>query len=139
MLSFGAEDSLAARVQTICTAVSYTGEVKNPSRVLKLVAENPELAVVQDADRLDAIGAVGIGRAFTYGGAMTTRGMEGSVMNFHEKLLGLESMMKTAPGKKLARERTEILCKFQECWNGETAVQNVADEVLRKVIGGDRA
>ena len=136
LISFGAEERLAARVQTICAAVSYTGEMKDPPRVLKLIEEYPELAVVQDADRLDAIGAVGIGRVFTYGGARTTRDMEASVEHFHVKLLGLEKMMKTTPGKALARERTEILSQFQEWWDGETAVQSLADEVLRKVTKG---
>jgi len=136
LLSLGAEENLAAHVQTICAAVRYTGEMKDPTRVNQLMKTYPELAVVQDADRLDAIGAVGIGRVFTYGGA-NMRDMEGSVELFHEKLLKLESIMKTAPGMVLARERTAILNQFQEWWKSETAVQSVADDVLRKLAGGE--
>jgi uncharacterized protein len=119
LVSLGAPADLAERVQTICLAVSYSSEVKDPARVARLVEEHPELAVVQDADRLDAIGAVGIGRAFTFGGAKN-QSMEGTMAHFAEKLVNLEGMMKTDKGRSMARERTERLRRMQEWWADET-------------------
>ncbi|OHE95322.1 HD domain-containing protein [Colletotrichum orchidophilum] len=117
--SLGAEPELAARVQTICLGVSYSSEIKDPPRVRGLIAEYPELAVVQDADRLDAIGAVGIGRCFTFGGAKGARSMDDSIVHFEEKLIRLEGMMKTDAGREMARERTKRLLTFMEWWQDE--------------------
>lgn len=92
------------------------------------VYDSPELCAVQDADRLDAIGAIGIARAFNYGGS---KGREiynpeippkelnstddyksrisPTINHFYEKLLLLKDMMKTGEGKRLATERHEFL------------------------------
>ncbi|OLN85950.1 Uncharacterized protein YpgQ [Colletotrichum chlorophyti] len=117
--SLGADPQLAARVQTICLGVSYSSEIKDPARVRALIAEYPELAVVQDADRLDAIGAVGVGRCFTFGGAKGARSMDDSILHFDEKLVKLEGMMKTDAGREMARERTARILKFMEWWQDE--------------------
>ncbi|KAK4153905.1 hypothetical protein C8A00DRAFT_43221 [Chaetomidium leptoderma] len=107
---------LATKIQTICSGVSYSSEIKDPARVTALIAAYPELAVVQDADRLDAIGAVGIGRMFTYGGAKTERSMAGTMGHLDEKLVGLEGMMKTVVGREVARVRGERLRVFRGWW-----------------------
>lgn len=120
LISLGAEESLATKVQTICLAVSYSTEVKNPDKVKMVLADHPELAVVQDADRLDAIGAVGIGRAFTFGGAKDQT-MQRTMAHFEEKLVKLEGMMKTDIGRAMARERTERLKTMQKWWIDETS------------------
>ncbi|KAK5083706.1 hypothetical protein LTR05_006210 [Lithohypha guttulata] len=60
LMKLGLEESSAARVQALIDAVSYSSESKNPQRVRDLLVTIPELGIVQDADRLDAIGAVGI-------------------------------------------------------------------------------
>jgi uncharacterized protein len=119
LCSMDASDALAEKVQAICLGVSYSSEIKDPSRVVELIKEHPELAVVQDADRLDAIGAVGIGRTFTFGGAKN-QPMEKTMAHFDEKLVLLEGMMKTETGKQLAKERTDRLRLMQEWWVAET-------------------
>ena len=67
--------------------------------------------VVQDADRLDAIGAIGIARTFLYSGSHG-RSIQDSVDHFHEKLLLLKDEMNTDTGKKLAEERHDYLLSF---------------------------
>ncbi|KJZ71079.1 hypothetical protein HIM_09551 [Hirsutella minnesotensis 3608] len=116
--SMGARPEVADAVQSICLGVSYSGEVRDPSAAAARLAAHPELAVVQDADRLDAIGAVGIGRTFAFGGAKG-RHMGQTMEHFDDKLLRLEGMMKTPEGRRLARQRTERLRKMQEWWREE--------------------
>ncbi|KAK0614168.1 hypothetical protein B0T14DRAFT_438711 [Immersiella caudata] len=120
LLAHGASPALAEEVQTICLSVSYSTEVKDPSHTLSVIAQHPELAVVQDADRLDAIGAIGLGRMFTFGGAKTGRGMDESMEHLDEKLLRLEGMAKTEVGRELMKERTERLRVFKRWWGEET-------------------
>ncbi|NCA84521.1 MAG: HD domain-containing protein [Clostridia bacterium] len=101
-----------------------------------------ELAVVQDADRLDAMGAIGIARAFNYGGfknrplynpaiapqqQMTKEEYKNSeaptINHFYEKLLLLKDKMNTAAGRAMASERHDFMVRFLEQfykeWEGE--------------------
>ncbi|KAL7912581.1 hypothetical protein GGI35DRAFT_256208 [Trichoderma velutinum] len=119
LTSLGASEELAEKIQIIGLGVSYSSEIKDLARVRDLIKQHPELAVVQDADRLDAIGAVGIGRVFAFGGAKG-RDLGNSIDHFEEKLLKLETMMKTDVGREMARERTERLRLMQEWWQQET-------------------
>ncbi len=101
-----------------------------------------ELQIIQDADRLDAIGAIGIARCFNYGGyknrkiydpaippnlSMTKeeykKAAAPSVNHFYEKLLLLKDKMNTKTGRILAAERhefmKEFLLQFYKEWNSE--------------------
>lgn len=129
LLGFGAPEDLAIKVQRIVLGVSYSSEIKDPMQVKALILRYPELAVVQDADRLDAIGAVGIGRTFTFGGAKGARQMGETIQHFEDKLEKLEGMMKTVPGKRLAKERNERLQTFKGWWEEE---QREAEGLLRR-------
>ncbi|KAL1602526.1 hypothetical protein SLS60_005942 [Paraconiothyrium brasiliense] len=114
LLERGANEELAYKVQVIVKQVGYTNEVKNPRSVLNILQRYPELAVVQDADRLDAIGAVGIARCFAFGGAKGNgRPLAGAIDHFEEKLYKLEDMMKTKYGKRLANFRTKLMMDFE--------------------------
>ena len=104
------------------------------------VARTPELDIVQDADRLDAIGAIGIARAFSYGGSIGSeicipgekpvnidsgdsyKNSRSSVINhFYEKLLTLKDKMNTRTGTEMAIDRHRFmelfLRKFFTEWN----------------------
>ncbi|MCJ1386061.1 hypothetical protein MMC17_009186 [Xylographa soralifera] len=125
LMDLGAPPSQARYVQTIVKAVSYSHEIRDPARVRGVLLQHPELAVVQDADRLDALGAVGIGRTFTYTGAKGRRtedGMQETIRHFEEKLERLVGMMKTGEGRRLARERTQRLKVFKGWWEEENAM-----------------
>ena len=123
LLAQGASAALADKVPAVCAGVSFSSEVRDPERVRTLIAAHPELAVVQDADRLDAIGAVGIGRVFTFSGAHGRAGdgasMEESIRHFHEKLLRIGDMMKTDVGREMAEERTRRMRTFLSWWDDE--------------------
>lgn len=83
---------------------------------------------MQDADRLDALGAVGIGRAFVYGGARG-RGLSETVAHFEDKLLRLEGMMKTGEGRRLARARGERVGVFRGWVREEMGMLDAGDGV----------
>ncbi|KAI5819947.1 HD domain-containing protein [Pyronema omphalodes] len=130
LISFGCPEALAISVQIVVSNVSYSNETKNGEEVAKVLEVYPELGIVQDADRLDAIGAVGIGRCFTFGGAKKRdTGMQGCITHFEEKLVKIHEIMKTERGRQMAVERTERIKEFERWWNeevGETGVTMVA-------------
>ncbi len=72
-----------------------------------------EAKILSDADKLDAIGAVGIARVFMYSGEHG-RGIKDSIEHFHEKILKLRELMYTDSGKKIAKDRHEYTIKFLE-------------------------
>ena len=106
------------QVLNVIKNVSFSN--KNPSGYL----DDPVLHIIQDADRLDAIGAIGIARAFNYGGfrnnAIYIPGnvseikVKSTISHFYEKLLKLKDMMNTATGRNLADERHKFLEKYLE-------------------------
>jgi len=127
-----------ATAEAICRIImhiSYKGAgVKNKMDSL-------EGFIVQDADRLDAIGAIGIGRAFAYGGYKGRlmydpdslpqmhasfeeykNSRSATINHFYEKLLLLKDMMNTATAKRIAEERHKVmedfLSQFMLEWEG---------------------
>jgi len=128
-------DNIIGHVGEIIRDISFKGSgEKSPMKSI-------EGEIVQDADRLDAIGAIGIGRAFAYGGYAQRemhnptekpvfhktfaeyKQSKGTTINhFYEKLLSLKDLMNTNSGKKLAEKRDEFmrlyLKHFYEEWNG---------------------
>lgn len=95
------------RIELICEAISSVSFSQNRGRKPRTI----EGRIVQDADRLDAIGAIGVARTFAYGGAHG-RGLESSVQHFHDKLLLLAGEMNTQTGRRLAEPRHAFLVAF---------------------------
>ncbi len=115
------------KAREIISCVSFTdNKTKNPDI-------SAEAQIVQDADRLDALGAIGIARAFAYGGS-TGRSMYGegdgtTIAHFHDKLLRLADLMNTATAKRIAIERTEYMKKFLDEFDAEIGCKAyIADE-----------
>lgn len=124
-------------VSSIIGTLSFKGaEVATPMATI-------EGEIVQDADRLDALGAIGIARAFAYGGSHQREihdpevepeshhsfesyrsGNSTTINHFHEKLLLLEERMNTAAAKRLAAGRhsymRSFLDRFHKEWEGES-------------------
>ncbi len=134
---------IKVKILDITTRVSYMKSISEEKNLPeKSQGRNPELMAVSDADLLDAMGAIGIARAFTYGGYYqrpiydpgippnpdmtrdeykTTNAP--SINHFYEKLLKVKDRMTTSYGKKLARERHYFLELYLERffaeWKGE--------------------
>jgi uncharacterized protein len=131
----GAQRSVIELVVEIVATISFKGaDVSTEMRTL-------EGKCVQDADRLDAIGAIGIARCFAYGGhagrlmydpaippvmhktAEAYKAAKGTSLNhFHEKLFLLKDRMNTASGRALAEERhrfmEDFVARFLGEWDG---------------------
>lgn len=134
LITLGWPPHIAITVSIICASVSYTTETQHPAIHLSALRRFPELAIVQDADRLDALGAIGLGRAFTHGAA-TRRAFAETVRHLEDKLGRLEGLMKTGEGKRLARGRSERVALFKGWWEEEMRAVGVG--VPGGVAGGD--
>lgn len=109
------------RIREICGIISQISFSRNRGRPTTL-----EGMCVQDADRLDAMGAIGIARAFAYGGSRgraihdpNGEDSETTICHFYDKLLLLKDRMNTESGRKLALERHRYLREFLEEFYGE--------------------
>ncbi len=130
----GLDQRLIMKVMEVIEQVSFKGAGQDTH------AETIEAQVVQDADRLDAIGAIGVARAFAYGGykhrelyrpdvlpvlhndfEAYRNNQSHTINHFYEKLLLLRDRMNTATAKKLAGKRHQFLefflSEFYEEWN----------------------
>jgi uncharacterized protein len=122
-------------INQIIESISYKG-----GRKTGLVTV--EAKIVQDADRLDAIGAIGIARAFAYGGKKGQliydpsinvreemsveeyrKGKSTSIHHFYEKLLKLKDLLNTESARKMAESRQQMMLGFLEQfyleWDGK--------------------
>ena len=134
--SLDVEEEVITHIENIIANISFKGG-KHTQKF-----KSPELDVVQDADRLDGMGAIGITRTFNYGGYkgreiynpeikpnlnMTKDEYKKSnaptLNHFYEKLLLLKDRMNTNTGKSMAEYRHEFmeqfLDEFYKEWNGE--------------------
>ncbi|PWJ41875.1 HD domain-containing protein [Sediminitomix flava] len=130
------DEDVIAHVVNIIKHISFKGG--NEKQMFK----SPELDVVQDADRLDAIGAIGIARTFNYGGFKGRelynpevkpnlnmskeeykKSTAPTINHFYEKLLLLKDRMNTAKGKEIAEQRHSFmenyLEQFYDEWEGK--------------------
>lgn len=136
LTSLGVQEDVKIHVEKIISNISFKGG-KHTQQF-----KSPELDVIQDADRLDAVGAIGIARTFNYGGhkgreiynpemkpnlTMTKEEYKNSsaptLNHFYEKLLLLKDRMNTSTGKSMAEHRhtfmEQFLDEFYKEWNGE--------------------
>lgn len=132
----GVDAEIIEQVQLIIRNLSFKASLGEITYAAK------ELDIVQDADRLDAIGAIGIARAFTYGGYKNRVLFDPAIKpnlqmskeeyknttaptlnHFYEKLLLLKDLMKTASGKAMALQRHEFMLsyldQFYAEWEGQ--------------------
>ena len=111
-------------INLICSEISkisFKGTGKNTPDTL-------EGKIAQDADRLDALGAIGIARTFAYGGSRN-RAMyfpkedvhykTSSIAHFYDKLLILTDLMNTEEAKDLAKQRTQYMIEYLNEFNDE--------------------
>jgi uncharacterized protein len=132
LISNGASEELATQVSKVIGIVSFKGaNVADETTSL-------EGQIVRDADRLDAIGAIGIARAFAYGGSRNRplynpeieprlhsskedyyNSKSHTINHFYEKLLLLKDRMETETAKKLASERQKVMLDFLEQFKKE--------------------
>jgi len=125
--SKGLDNKLIKHIQQIIRNLSYKASLG------EVVFRSKELDIVQDADRLDAIGAIGIARAFTYGGfknrmlydpsvkpdlnmdkATYKAAANPTINHFYEKLLLLKDLMKTEEGRNVAEQRHGFMMAYLE-------------------------
>lgn len=125
--SIDVDTEIVDHVENIIRHISFKGSLAGQTWT------SHELQIVQDADRLDAIGAIGIARAFNYGGHknralydpevlpnlnMTKeeyKNSTGTTFNhFYEKLVLLKDMMNTESGKKIAEARHKYMLGFMD-------------------------
>ncbi|HAA2246336.1 TPA: HD domain-containing protein [Listeria monocytogenes] len=105
-------EEIISKIIRIIQSVSFKNG-KNPTQ-----ASTIEEKIVQDADRLDTIGAIGIARTFTYGGAHNREianrdhPENTTLQHFYDKLLLIQKQLKTKTGRELAGEKQKIMQEF---------------------------
>ncbi|ASB88788.1 MULTISPECIES: HD domain-containing protein [Bacillus] len=133
---FGIDNQAAEDIISIITKMSFRDREKYKDQKLSLEGQ-----AVQDADRLDAMGAVGIARAFMYAGAKGhllyregshDKNAPSAVGHFYEKLLLLKDLMNTKTGRRLAEHRHKLMRSFLSELKNECACTEQAAWIDRE-------
>jgi len=135
----GVPEGIGEKVSKIISEMNFPGTKGKPRRMSSIEGE-----IVRDADFLDAMGAIGIGRTFAYGGKKgrpmyeptvkpkllmsreeyRKRGATHTINHFYEKLLRLDSILHTKEAKRIGRERKKrmekFLSEFFSEWKGKS-------------------
>ncbi len=112
MANAGLSGDVAEKVCSIINSVSFSkNRGKKPNSL--------EGMIVQDADRLDALGAIGIARTFAYGGK-NGRSLDMSLQHFYDKLFLLKDEINTEAARKIAKRRHEYMEGFVKEYLEET-------------------
>jgi len=125
LIKLGADENSASKISEIIKNISFKGGTGLKMKI-------KEGKIVQDADRLDALGTIGVARAFAYGGKIgrpiydpnvkprkfrnfgefKKLGNSHTINHFYEKLLRLKGLMNTGTGKEIASKRHKIVADF---------------------------
>jgi len=113
--NFLQEEGLSeGRMEEICRNINSVSFSKNRGKM----PETIEGKIVQDADRLEAIGAIGIARCFQFGGRHG-RSLENSIEHFYDKLLLVSKELNTPSARKMAEKRDKLMDDFLKEWGEE--------------------
>ncbi len=127
-----------ATIQHVCACIHATERYRCAGDLIEASAMSIEQRIVRDADMLDALGAIGIARAFMFGGRLGEplwvpepirgtfqHGRTASVVHhFHEKLLGLQGEMLTDTGRRIALERTRRMRQYLDALREELGLES---------------
>lgn len=103
------------KTDEICAVINAVSFSKNKDKIPATL----EAGIVQDSDRLDAMGAIGIARTFAYGGK-NGRSLDDSIRHFYDKLLLLKDLLHTKEARAMAEERQSMMLSFLEEYKKET-------------------
>lgn len=103
------------KTDEICAVINAVSFSKNKDKIPATL----EAGIVQDSDRLDAMGAIGIARTFAYGGK-NGRSLDDSIRHFYDKLLLLNDLLHTKEARAMAEERQSMMLSFLEEYKKET-------------------
>jgi len=106
------------KTDEICAVINAVSFSKNKDKIPATL----EAGIVQDSDRLDAMGAIGIARTFAYGGK-NGRSLDDSIRHFYDKLLLLKDLLHTKEARAMAEERQSMMLSFLEEYKKETEHQ----------------
>lgn len=140
LISLNVDEDVISHVENIISNITFKVGKENQQ------FNSPELDVIQDADRLDAMGAIGIARAFNYGGYKNReiynpeikpalnmskeeykKSNAPTINHFYEKLLLLKDLMNTKSGRKIAEKRHSFMHIFLDQFYSEWSATDIVE------------